>query len=114
MQSNMELQVRQRIVIAVDHPAFAGHFPGRPMLPGVALVAEAMEVAAADAALVRAIGPAPRLTVVKFLQPVGPGASLDVVLRLEARTVAWSIDEAGRIVATGQFARADLDGALPR
>jgi len=35
-------------------------------------------------------------------------------LRLEARTVAFSIGEAGRIVATGQFARADLDAAVPR
>jgi 3-hydroxyacyl-[acyl-carrier-protein] dehydratase len=111
----MALQVKQRIAIAVDHPAFAGHFPGRPMLPGVALVAEAMEAAAADPALARAIGPAPRLSVVKFLEPVGPGASLEIALRLEARTVAFSIgDHAGRIVATGQFARADCDPARAR
>ena len=78
------------------------------MLPGVALVAEAMEAAVADPALARAIGPAPRLSVVKFLEPVGPGASLDIALRLEARTVAFRIgDKAGRTVATGQFARAD-------
>lgn len=114
MDGDIDVQVRQRIDIAVDHPAFAGHFPGRPMLPGVALVAEAMEAAAADPALARAIGPAPRLQVVKFLKPVGPGASLDIVLRLEARAVAWSIAEAGRFVATGQFARADLDPAAPR
>ena len=111
----MDVQLRQRIDIAVDHPAFAGHFPGRPMLPGVALVAEAMEAAASDPALARAIGATPRLSVVKFLEPVGPGASLDIALRLEARTVAFSIgDKAGRIVATGQFARADLDPARVR
>jgi 3-hydroxymyristoyl/3-hydroxydecanoyl-(acyl carrier protein) dehydratase len=111
----MDVQLRQRIDIAVDHPAFAGHFPGRPMLPGVALVAEAMEAAVADPALARAIGSAPRLSVVKFLEPVGPGASLDIALRLEARTVAFRIgDKAGRTVATGQFARADLDPGLPR
>jgi|KBSMisStandDraft_5_1062788.scaffolds.fasta_scaffold11121_6 3-hydroxymyristoyl/3-hydroxydecanoyl-(acyl carrier protein) dehydratase len=111
---DMDVQVRQRIDIGVDHPAFAGHFPGRPMLPGVALVAEAMEAAAADPALARAIGPAPRLSVVKFLEPVGPGASLEITLRLEARMVAFSIGGGGRIVASGQFARADLDPATAR
>ena len=110
----MDAPRTQPVDIAVDHPAFAGHFPGRPMLPGVALVAEAMEAAAADPALARAIGPAPRLTVVKFLAPVGPGARLEVSLSLEARTVAFAIRAGGRVAASGQFARADLDpGAAP-
>jgi 3-hydroxymyristoyl/3-hydroxydecanoyl-(acyl carrier protein) dehydratase len=29
-------------VVPRDHPAFEGHFPGRPLLPGVALLAEAL------------------------------------------------------------------------
>ncbi len=99
----------RRVEIAVDHPAFAGHFPGRPMLPGVALVAEAMEAAAADPALARAIGPAPRLSVVKFLAPVLPGATLEIAFRLDARAVSFSIGEQGRVAATGQFARVDTD-----
>lgn len=55
--------------IPVDHPAFAGHFPGRPMLPGALLLAEALQ------ALVRA-GVATRGRTVsnaKFLSPVAPG-----------------------------------------
>ena len=100
-------RIVRRVAIAVDHPAFAGHFPGRPMLPGVALVAEAMEAATADPALVQAIGPAPHLTVVKFLAPVAPGTTLDIDVHLEARSVAFRIDAAGRTVAAGQFARAD-------
>jgi len=105
----MNTQVTERLDVAVDHPAFAGHFPGRPMLPGVALLAEAMEAAAADPILARAIGPSPRLAVVKFLQPVAPGARLEIALRLEARAVAFSIGQGDRTVATGQFARADLE-----
>lgn len=108
-------EVRRQVAIAADHPSFAGHFPGRPMLPGVALVAEAMEAALEDAALAKAIGPAPRLSVVKFLAPVAPGATLEVALRLEARAVAFRIDDAsGRAVASGQFARADADPAASR
>ncbi|MEO5881540.1 MAG: 3-hydroxyacyl-ACP dehydratase [Caldimonas sp.] len=110
----MDAPITQRIDIATGHPAFAGHFPGRPILPGVALVAEAMEAAAADPVLARAIGPAPRLSVVKFLEPVGPGVPLAIDLRLEARTVSFSIGEGSRVVASGQFVRADLDAAPPR
>ena len=109
----MDVQVRQRIDIGVDHPAFAGHFPGRPMLPGVALVAEAMEAAAGDPALAKAIGPAPHLVVVKFLAPVAPGTTLDIDVHLEARSVAFRIDASGRAVAAGQFARADLAAPAP-
>ena len=34
-----EVVASQRIEIGADHPAFDGHFPGRPILPGVALLA---------------------------------------------------------------------------
>jgi 3-hydroxyacyl-[acyl-carrier-protein] dehydratase len=104
----------KRVAVAIDHPAFVGHFPGRPMLPGVALLAEAMEAAAGDPALANAIGPAPRLSVVKFLAPVGPGATLEIELQLEARSVAFRIDSAGVAVASGQFSRVDVaPGAAP-
>jgi 3-hydroxyacyl-[acyl-carrier-protein] dehydratase len=104
----MDGERKHRVDVARDHPAFAGHFPGRPMLPGVALLAEAMEAAAADPALVRAIGPAPRLSVVKFLAPVGPGERLEIALSLEARAVAFEVFVAERIAASGRFSRADL------
>ena len=107
--------VRERIEIGADHPAFAGHFPGRPVLPGVALVAEAMEAARADPTFAAAIGAAPRLAVVKFLAPVGPGTTLGIELRLEVRAVAFRIaDGAGREVASGQFARIDVEPAGAR
>lgn len=64
------------IVIAPDHPAFAGHFPGQPVVPAVVLLAEAL------AAIEQATGRAPqRWTVAsaKFLQPAGPGARLALV-----------------------------------
>lgn len=67
---------RVSVSIPIDHPAFAGHFPGRPLLPGVALLAEVLEAALDVPDLAARIGPAPRLAVVKFLAPVGPGAEL--------------------------------------
>jgi 3-hydroxyacyl-[acyl-carrier-protein] dehydratase len=95
-----------RIEIGADHPAFSGHFPGRPVLPGVALLAEVLEAVAADPVLAMAVGAAPRLGVVKFLSPVAPGASLVLAFRL-GDAVDWQIDGHDHVVATGKIARAE-------
>lgn len=61
------------MTLAPDFPALAGHFPGRPVLPGVALLCMARLLAA------RACGHAlrtRRIERVKFLRPLGPGARL--------------------------------------
>jgi 3-hydroxymyristoyl/3-hydroxydecanoyl-(acyl carrier protein) dehydratase len=79
--------------IAVDHPAYAGHFPGHPILPGVVLLSEVMH--AVGTATGR--GPAQwTLANAKFLQPVTPGTALTLVhsqaadgaLRFEVRSDA--------------------------
>ncbi len=59
--------------IAADHPAYAGHFPGRPVLPGVVLLDEALGVIAAAAG--RPLS-ACTLASAKFLSPVSPGEPL--------------------------------------
>jgi len=59
--------------IPTDHPAFAGHFPGAPIVPGVLLLDRAVMVIA------EATGFTPdALTIrsVKFLSPVGPGETV--------------------------------------
>jgi 3-hydroxyacyl-[acyl-carrier-protein] dehydratase len=60
---------RLPLVIAADHPAFAGHFPARPIVPGVVLLD--LGLRAIDAAHpLRVPG---RITSAKFLSIVGPG-----------------------------------------
>ena len=77
--------------IAADHPAYAGHFPGHPILPGVALLSEVMH------AVSEATGRGAErwnLAGAKFLQPVTPGTALtlthtqatDGVVRFEVRS----------------------------
>jgi 3-hydroxymyristoyl/3-hydroxydecanoyl-(acyl carrier protein) dehydratase len=102
-----------RIEIGADHPAFAGHFPGRPLLPGVALLAAVLEAAAAEPSLAAAVGDAPRLAWVKFLAPVGPETSLAVSLRLGDAAIDWQVAARDVTVATGRIARADV-GARAR
>ncbi len=89
--------------IAPDHPAFAGHFPGQPLLPGVALLAEVLEAVLDEPALAALIGPAPRIGAAKFLAPVRPGAQLGITLDVGPRGVRFEVREGERIVASGQF-----------
>ena len=102
-----------RVEIGTDHPAFDGHFPGQPVLPGVALLAEVLEAALGDPALAACVGASPRLPVVKFLAPVRPGASLLIAFRVGARALDWDVREGEQIVASGQIARADVAVTAP-
>ncbi len=59
--------------IAADHPAYAGHFPGRPVLPGVVLLDAALHVLAVRLGMQAIPG---QIKAAKFLSPVRPGETL--------------------------------------
>ncbi|MHB0973331.1 MAG: hypothetical protein ACYC0P_03710 [Thiobacillus sp.] len=61
------------LTIAADHPAYAGHFPGRPILPGVVLLDAALHALAARECV--HAGPV-QLKSAKFLSAVRPGEAL--------------------------------------
>ena len=65
-----------RFTIPPDHPSLPGHFPGRPVVPGVVLLERVV------AALEAAQGPLPALCLpqVKFVQPLLPGEVADIEL----------------------------------
>ncbi|MBC7994559.1 MAG: hypothetical protein H7Z15_15120 [Rhizobacter sp.] len=92
--------------IAPDHPAFAGHFPGHPLLPGVSLLAEVLEAVMGEPVLAARVGAAPRIGVAKFLAPVRPGS--DLTLRFDAGPGAlrFEVLMGERLAASGTFERA--------
>ena len=85
--------------IAADHPAFAGHFPGAPIVPGVVLLDEALHAIgiALDADL-----SACQISTAKFLSPVRPGEPVQVQFEMLANgSIRFDVMSDERKVATG-------------
>ena len=84
-----------------DHPAFAGHFPGRPIVPGVVLLDQAILFAARIAG---ARAGAWQVGTAKFLSPVGPGETLVFSLQPTPRgALAFTVRAGDRDVASGSL-----------
>ena len=94
--------IERPLAIARDHPAFDGHFPGRPILPAVVLLAEALSTIERDT------GTRARdwsLSQVKFVQAVAPGASLTLAYEVTAGGSArFEVRETSGVVAHGTLA----------
>lgn len=95
------VEAEYRWHVPAEHPALPGHFPGRPIVPGVVLLDRA--IAFAEAMLDRH-GLAWQIGNAKFLSPVGPGETLRFVLVEKAGGgVAFIVRAADRDVASGSL-----------
>ena len=80
-------------MLDAGHPCLPGHFPGRPIVPGVMLL---------DAALER-IGGTARLDAVRFIAPVLPGERVRISVEPRAGgAVAFAGTVDGRPVFHGR------------
>jgi 3-hydroxyacyl-[acyl-carrier-protein] dehydratase len=92
------MRTESTLHIPPDHPAFAGHFPGTPIVPGVVLLDAAIHAAS------QLLGTAQpcQVSAAKFLSAVGPGETLTIAVDTTSTGGAqFEIRSGDRKVATG-------------
>jgi len=95
------------LAIAAEHPCFAGHFPGRPILPGALLLDEALRVIEQAHALDLTRW---QIASAKFLGFVRPGEALSVEHEPPANgVIRFAVRAAARTVAAGTLSLRDPD-----
>ena len=85
----------------LDHPAFAGHFPGTPILPGVVLLDTALHAIADTTGIALDLC---EISSVKFLSPASPGDELVIQHTISASgTIRFDIVAGMRKIASGSI-----------
>jgi 3-hydroxyacyl-[acyl-carrier-protein] dehydratase len=99
--------------VAADHPAYAGHFPGQPIVPGVVLLDETLHALAVRQGLAVSAG---QIKSAKFPSPVRPGEALRLnYVSTAAGVFHFEVMAGERVAASGVFVFAATvpgDGAL--
>lgn len=87
--------------VPLNHPAFAGHFPSNPILPGVVLLDIALQAIADGSGVALDIC---EISSVKFLSPTRPGDELIIQYAiLDKGRINFDILAGARKVATGNI-----------
>jgi 3-hydroxymyristoyl/3-hydroxydecanoyl-(acyl carrier protein) dehydratase len=94
-------------VIAENHPALAGHFPGNPVVPGVVILDEVLSIVRRWRGECRVV----EIPTVKFTAPLEPGVPFTVRLRETTGSgIAFECLAHGRTLASGRMV-VELHGA---
>lgn len=96
--------------IPTNHPAFAGHFPGTPIVPGVVLLDEVMYVIAVDTGLTAT---ALQLSSVKFLSPLKPDETVIIQHeQLASGTLKFEVLAGNRQIVIGSLVVKQADSHI--
>ena len=87
--------------VPLDHPVFAGHFPGTPILPGVMLLDAVLHAITAATGIALDIC---EISSVKFLSPANPGDELAIQHVISTSgTIRFDIVAGMRKIASGSI-----------
>lgn len=96
--------------ISADHPAFVGHFPGTPIVPGVVLLDEVMHVITVDTGLTAT---AWQLSSVKFLSPLKPDETVIIKHeQLANGTLKFEVSAENRQIVIGSLVVKQADSNI--
>jgi 3-hydroxyacyl-[acyl-carrier-protein] dehydratase len=96
--------MRSAIEVPKDHPAFAGHFPKFPVLPGAVLLDAALQVIQCERGIDLTQW---QIASVKFLGVVRPGDALCLEHEIrKSGLIRFSVRVADRTVASGSLSSA--------
>lgn len=84
--------------IPSGHPSLPGHFPGRPIVPGVLLLQRVLEAIEATHGPLGAL----RLPQVKFAQPLLPGEQARIELAGDAPRWRFRVCRGDALLASGE------------
>jgi 3-hydroxyacyl-[acyl-carrier-protein] dehydratase len=101
----MSTAMHSALEVATDHPAYAGHFPALPVLPGAVLL-DTMLAAVQHARQIDVTQW--QIGVAKFLSAVRPGEALHLEHELtDNGSIRFTIRNLERAVMTGTLLRKD-------
>ena len=92
---------RATVRIPADHPALPGHFPGRPIVPGVVLLQCVLDEAERWLGKELSVRTLPQA---KFSAPLLPEQDAELELRLTAHKLRFTITRGAQVVTQGLFA----------
>jgi 3-hydroxyacyl-[acyl-carrier-protein] dehydratase len=99
------------IEVPKDHPAFAGHFPKAPVLPGAVLLDEVLRAIESHRGIDLTQW---RITSAKFLAMVRPGDALHLEHEVsKGGSIRFTLSTADRKVASGSLSNAALPADSP-
>jgi len=106
----MITEVKIDQIYEIGHRATEGHFTGRPIIPGVVILADVMRVIRSETAHQNMLSLRYTIRAVKFLRPVLPGQTMTISLKIAALNavenrlaVSFECAVAGAIVAKGSL-----------
>lgn len=92
--------------IPADHPCLPGHFPGRPLVPGVVVLEQVLQaVAMASGQAVAAL----RLPQVKFMAPLLPDEQARVELEGQAPRWKFRVLREDQLLVRGELVLVEGD-----
>lgn len=85
----------QTFTISPDHPALPGHFPGKPIAPGVVILQQVITAVANEGYRVTGVANA------KFIAPLLPGMPCTISLEAKGKKVQFKVEHSGGTLVQG-------------